>query len=114
MGKADRQQTLKLKNVRTDRGAEFLNRTFQGYCANNGIHIQLSAAYTPLQNGLAERANRSIKKKAGTLLLGVGADESLWNEAVQTAAYLHNVSPVAGKSKTPFEEMHGTHLIFLG
>lgn len=35
------------------------------------------------------------------------ADESLCNEAVQTAAYLHSVSPFAGKSKTPFEEMHG-------
>ncbi len=103
----ERQTESKVKVVRTDRGTEFLNKTFHGYCAANGVHTEMSAAYTPQQNGVAERANRTLKEKARTLLLGVNADMSLWNEAVQTAAYLHNVTPVAGKNKTPFEEFHG-------
>lgn len=103
----ERQTESKVKVVRTDRGTEFLNKTFHGFCATNGVHTEMSAAYTPQQNGVAERANRTIKEKARTLLLGVNADCSLWNEAIQTAAYLHNVTPVAGKSKTPFEEFYG-------
>ncbi len=103
----ERQTESKVQVVRTDRGTEFLNKTFHGYCANNGVHTEMSAAYTPQQNGVAERANRTIKEKVRTLLLGVNADNSLWNEAARTAAYLHNVTPVAGKTKTPFEEFHG-------
>jgi transposase InsO family protein len=103
----ERQTDSKVQVVRTDRGTEFLNKTFHGYCAQNGIHTEMSAAYTPQQNGVAERANRTIKEKVRTLLLGVNADNSLWNEAAQTAAYLHNVTPVSGKSKTPYEEFYG-------
>jgi hypothetical protein len=69
--------------------------------------LRCTAAYTPQQNGVAERANRTIKEKVRTLLLGVNADNALWNEAAQTAAYSHNVTPVAGKDKTPYEEFHG-------
>jgi len=103
----ERQTDSKVQVVRTDRGTEFLNKTFHGHCTQNGIHTEMSAAYTPQQNGVAERANRTIKEKVRTLLLGVNADTALWNEAAQTAAYLHNVTPVAGKSKTPYEEFHG-------
>ena len=67
----------------------------------------MSAAYTPQQNGTAERMNRTIKEKARTLLLGVDADEGLWDEAVKSAAYLHNVMPTSGKDRTPYELFHG-------
>jgi len=102
-----RQTDAKVKVVRTDRGTEFLNRTFHSFCAEEGIHTELSAAYTPQQNGVAERMNRTLKEKARTLLLGVEADEGMWVEAIQTAAYLHNIMPVAGQEKTPFEVFHG-------
>ena len=90
----ERQTGSLVKVVRTDRGTEFLNKTFRGYCGEKGIHTELSAAYTPQQNGVAERMNRTIKEKARTLLLGVEADQSLWTEATVTAAHLHNLMPV--------------------
>lgn len=93
--------------MRTDRSTEFLNKTLHGHCATNGLHTEMFAAYIPQHNGVAERANRTIKEKARTLPLGVNADESLWNEAAQSAAYLHNVKPTAGKKKTSFEEFYG-------
>jgi hypothetical protein len=40
--------------------------------------------------------------------LGVQADESLWVDAMLTAAYLHNVMPVSGQEKTPFEMFTGS------
>jgi hypothetical protein len=107
IAKWERQRDAKVKVVRTDRGTEFLNKTFHGHCAENGIHTEMSAACKPQQNGTAERMNRTIKEKARTLLLGVEADEGLWNEAVRSAAYLHNVMPTTGKDKTPYEMFHG-------
>jgi transposase InsO family protein len=88
----ERQTDSKVQVVRTDRGTEFLNKTFHGHCAENGIHTEMSAAYTPQQNGTAERMNRTIKEKARTLLLGVEADEGLWNEAVRSAVIQLNVT----------------------
>jgi transposase InsO family protein len=43
----ERQCDAKVKVVRTDRGTEFLNKTFHGYCSEKGIHTEMSAAYTP-------------------------------------------------------------------
>jgi transposase InsO family protein len=104
----ERQTESKVKAVRTDRGTEFLNKTLHGFCTENGIHTETSAAYTPQQNGVAERMNRTLKEKARTMLLGVQADESLWVDAMLTAAYLHNVMPVSGQEKTPFEMFTGS------
>ena len=47
----------KLKILRTDRGTEFLG-VLSDYCTRKGITRQLSTAYTPEQNGRAERLNR--------------------------------------------------------
>ena len=46
--------------LRTDRGGEYNSTAFQEYCKKNGIKRQLMAAYTPQQNGIAERKNRTI------------------------------------------------------
>jgi transposase InsO family protein len=85
-----------------------MNKTFHAFCTENGIHTEYSAAYTPEQNGRAERMNRTLIEKARTLLLGVEATEELWVEAVLTAAHLHNLMPVTGKNKTPYELFHGS------
>jgi transposase InsO family protein len=46
--------------LRTDRGGEFTSKEFNVFCVNHGIKRQLTAAYTPQQNGVAERKNRTI------------------------------------------------------
>jgi len=102
-----RQLGRTVKCIRTDRGTEFLNSTLKGYCAQEGIKFETSAAYTPQQNGLAERMNRTIKEKARTLLLHAAAKQTLWKEAVETACILYNMGPVAGRDKTPYELFHG-------
>jgi hypothetical protein len=104
----ERDTGCKVHTIRTDRGTEFMNKTFHAFCAKNGIHTEYSAAYTPEQNGRAERMNRTVIEKARTLLLGVEAYEELWVEAVLTAVDLHNLMPVAGKDKTPFELFHSS------
>nr|GEW95942.1 zinc finger, CCHC-type [Tanacetum cinerariifolium] len=44
--------------TRTDRGGEFTSREFTRYCKENDILKQLTAPYSPQQNGIVERRNR--------------------------------------------------------
>lgn len=46
--------------LRTDRGGEFTSSEFAEFCQSHGISRQLTAAYTPQQNGVSERKNRTI------------------------------------------------------
>ena len=49
-----------IKSLRTDRGGEFTSQEFKNLCNTNGIHKQLIVAYTPQQNGVAEKKNHTI------------------------------------------------------
>lgn len=46
--------------LRTDRGGEFTSREFNDFYKAHGIKRQLTAVYTPQQNGVVERKNQSI------------------------------------------------------
>ncbi|XP_046868715.1 uncharacterized protein LOC124461204 [Drosophila willistoni] len=56
----ERQKGKKLKCIRSDNGREYVNKAFDDYLKKNGILRQLTIAYTPQQNGVAERANRTL------------------------------------------------------
>ncbi|PRQ55909.1 putative RNA-directed DNA polymerase [Rosa chinensis] len=49
-----------IKVLQTDRGGEFNSKEFASFCEMNGIRRQLTAAYTPQQNGVSERKNHTI------------------------------------------------------
>jgi hypothetical protein len=66
-----------------------------------GIYRSLTASYTPQQNGVAERKNRSIVEMAKCMLKAKGLPKSFWAEAVHTAAYLLNRSPTSALQRTP-------------
>ncbi|GAA0141050.1 hypothetical protein LIER_02285 [Lithospermum erythrorhizon] len=57
-----------IKGLRTDRGGEYLSEAFKEYCKEHGIKRQLTTAYTPQQNGVAERRNRTIMNMVRSLL----------------------------------------------
>jgi transposase InsO family protein len=44
----------KLAMLRTDRGGEFTSKQFVNYCMAEGVQRQLTAAYSPQQNGVVE------------------------------------------------------------
>nr|GEU90497.1 zinc finger, CCHC-type [Tanacetum cinerariifolium] len=46
--------------LRTDRGGEFTSNEFIQYCKEIDIARQLTAPYSPQQNGVVERRNRTI------------------------------------------------------
>ncbi|UYV73254.1 hypothetical protein LAZ67_10002363, partial [Cordylochernes scorpioides] len=94
----------KIKRFRTDNGTEFLNKNFSDYLKSLGIVHELTAPYTPEQNGISERDNRTIVESDRCLLHGRKMPLELWAEAVNTAVYLLNrcTTKVLGNS-TPYE-----------
>lgn len=100
----ENQKGTKIKVLRTDNGGEFCSTVFQNFLVKNGIVHQKTNPYTPEQNGMLERMNRTIVEKARCLLFDAEFDKSFWAEAVSTAVYLRNRSVVTGlDNKTPLE-----------
>ncbi|KAF4311103.1 Integrase catalytic core [Botryosphaeria dothidea] len=92
---------------RTD-GERSLNTAFKAELKRRGIIIEVSAPYTPAQNGHAERTGQSIIIKARAMRIGANLPERLWPETVLAATYIHNRTPSKVlKWKTPFELAHG-------
>lgn len=98
----------KIKSIRTDNGCEYLSREFSNFLEEAGIQRQLTVQYTPQQNGVAERANRTVVEMARCMILHAGVPEYLWAEAVNTAVYIRNRCPTKVlKDITPYEAWSG-------
>lgn len=102
------QQGRPIITIRTDNGSEYVNKQLDAYLASKGIRHEYSMAYTPQQNGEAERLNRTLQDKARPMLSEAKLPLDMWGEAVITANYLRCVTPVAGKPKTPWELFYAT------
>lgn len=50
--------------MRIDNGKEYVNEEVKEYLQDNGIQLELTAAYSPSQNGVAERVNRTLMEHA--------------------------------------------------
>ncbi|KAI5314278.1 hypothetical protein L3X38_043454 [Prunus dulcis] len=102
------QSGYKLKQLRSDRGGEYTSVEFERFCDNAGNERQLTTSYTPQQNGVAERKNRTIVEMAKCLLLEKKIPLDFWAEAVNTSVYILNRCPTKALSKkTPFEAYGG-------
>lgn len=60
-----------IKVLRNDNGKEFINQRMNKFLKLNGLQHQLTLEYTPEQNDVAERANRSICEKTTSMLNGL-------------------------------------------
>ncbi|GJV18873.1 retrovirus-related pol polyprotein from transposon TNT 1-94 [Tanacetum coccineum] len=98
----------KIKCLRTDNGGEYTGDEFDLFCRQEGIKRQFTTAYTPQQNGVAERMNSTLLERARAMLATTSLGKSFWAEAVNTACYVINRSPsTAVELKTPMEMWTG-------
>ena len=79
--------------MRTDNGEEYISKDFQDFCAKRGIKRQLTTLYTPAQNGVAERMNRTIQERVTSMLSMANLSLGFWMEVVYTAVHIINRSP---------------------
>jgi len=71
-----------IKSLRTNRGGEYCSDEFSTFCVNHGIWKELTTTYTPQQNGVSERKNRTILNMVRCLLTKSGVSKEFWPQAV--------------------------------
>ena len=102
---AENQTGKRLKCLRTDNGSEYVNRGVENFLKSHGIIHQTTISYTPQQNGVAERTNRTLIEKSRCLLFEAKLSKKYWAEAMNTAIYLKNRSPTAAVKDAVPEEV---------
>lgn len=94
--------------LRSDNGREYTSGEFNSFCEEAGIKHQLTAPYTPQQNGVSERRNRYIMEMTRCMLHEKNLPKKFWAEAANTSVFLQNRLPTtAVKNQTPFEAWYG-------
>jgi transposase InsO family protein len=94
----------KVKRIRSDNDTEFKNTKVKDYLDEEGVKHEFLTPYTPQQNGVVERNNRTLIEMTRTMLDEYKTSDRFWAEAVNTAChatnriYLHK--PL---KKTPYE-----------
>jgi len=75
-----------------DQGSEFVKDELLTWCRSKGVQLQLTAPYSPSQNGVAERMNRTLVELVWAMLADSNLSMFLWEPAVAHTAYLRNLS----------------------
>ena len=76
------------------------------FLKQKGLRHEISALYSPQQNGVAERMNRTLVESARSMIFGARISKAYWGEAVTTAAYVHNRVVTSSTGITPFEQWY--------
>jgi transposase InsO family protein len=71
----ENQTGSKVKGLRSDNGGEYMSKDFDQFCNDRGIQREPTIPYSPQQNGVAERMNRTLMETARSMLYH--ADKSL-------------------------------------
>lgn len=98
---------VKPKIIRSDQGGEYINKRVESYLKQQGIQMQTTVAYSPQQNGIAERKNRTLMEAARTMLEESQIGDHYWAEAVCCANYVQNRLITSSTNKTPQELWNG-------
>ncbi|CAI7869366.1 unnamed protein product [Closterium sp. NIES-53] len=99
----------RIKVIRTDGGGEFVNNELAKWMKSKGIKHDVTTPYTPQQNGVAERLNRTLVEAVRSLLQHSKLGSKWWGEASSLAAWIRNRLPTKVlPGTTPFEAWSGT------
>ncbi|CAI7794954.1 unnamed protein product [Closterium sp. NIES-53] len=103
----ERESGKRVKAIHSDRGGEFLGAEFRSWLKQHGIKQQLTTAYTPQSNGVAERANRTIIEGGRTILVDSGLPLRFWPLAIRHATVIKNrvLTHVGGHNWVPMEKL---------
>jgi transposase InsO family protein len=96
----------KLKVLRLDNAGEF--KAIEDELRTKfGIRIEWTTPYTPEQNGVSERLNRTLISLARAMLIDAQLPYKFWGEAVKAICYIRNRTAIGPKGLTPEEAFTG-------
>ena len=97
--------------IRTDNGGEFTAHEWREWCRCKGIEHQLTLPHKSAQNGVVERAHRTLTDGMRCLLNDktFKVDARLWPCALRTVVHVRNRVPAKPlpNNMTPFEAFYG-------
>lgn len=107
-----------IKRLRTDGGGKY-GKWMGLYLKGSGIIHETTAPYSPHQNGVAERENRTIIERVKAIIAEAQLHKRLWMEIADTIVYLKNRSLTIAVDTITYELWHGckpnlSHLKFIG
>lgn len=85
---AEHETKTTIKTLRTDRGGEFLSNDFKLYCDTKGINRHLTAPYSPQQNEVVERRNRTLLEMTRSILKHMNVPKYMWGGSSETCHLL--------------------------
>jgi hypothetical protein len=100
VAKAERKLERKVKELRDDKGGEYISKEFDKWCEQQGIMRQHTVRATPQQNGVAERLNRTLAEGVIAILNQANLPTSFWGLAVKYVTHTLNVTPSSSTSNT--------------
>ena len=107
-----------VKIVRTDGGTEFNSSRLKNFFITKGIVHQTTTPYTPQQNGVSERMNRTVMESARSSMhmrtnrytnlfkTSNNAKLELWGEFLKSSVYVLNRTLSCSSTITPFERLY--------
>ena len=85
-----------------------MSNEFNQFYIDHGIERQHTVRNRPQQNGVAERANRTMEEGIIAMLFEAGLPLSFWGEALASFVHVWNrISTSAVIAKTPYEAFYG-------
>ena len=98
-------KTLSSLTLRSDGGGDYDNKAFDEFCFAQRIKREMTAPYSPHQNGVAERRWQTVGDMARCLLKKTKLPHSFCVRAVDVAFYLTNRCVICclPPNMTPFE-----------
>ena len=75
---------------------DYNSHEFAQFCKDRGTSHEFTCPYTPEQNGVSKRLNRTFIETARSMIYHAKVPLMFWEEAVNTAVYLYviEVQPV--------------------
>lgn len=79
---------VKTNTIRSDGGKEYTGAEWSAWLAAKGIRHETTTRYTPQQNGVAERYNRTITERVGALMADAALEPKWWADAAVAIHYV--------------------------
>ena len=79
-----------VKELHSDNGGEYIGKDFKSFCTRSGIKQVTTVPHTPQQNGIAERANRTLVEGARSMMLETKMPRSSWDQEYSKGSCLRS------------------------
>nr|GEV28696.1 transposase, MuDR, MULE transposase domain protein [Tanacetum cinerariifolium] len=96
-----------IKSLRSDRRGKYMSQEFLGHLKEHGIIAHRTPPYTPQNNGVSKRRNRTLLDMVRSMMSQTTLPNSFWDYALETAVRILNMVPTKKVDKTPYEIWHG-------